>query len=47
LQHRPLHGLTRGATTVVGLGYLYVATVVLSFALAWGMSKVPYLRRVV
>lgn len=47
LQHRPFHGLTLGATTVPQLAYLYGATVVLSFAAAWVMSKIPYLRRIV
>jgi surface polysaccharide O-acyltransferase-like enzyme len=47
LQHRPFHSLAHGATSLPGLAFLYVGTVVLSFALAWGMSKVPYLRRIV
>jgi surface polysaccharide O-acyltransferase-like enzyme len=47
LQHRPFRGLAHGATSVPGLVFLYVGTVVLSFAVAWAMSRVPYLRRVV
>lgn len=47
LQHRPFHGLTLGATTVPQLVYLYGATVLLSFAAAWVLSKIRYVRRIV
>ncbi len=30
-----------------GLAYLYAGTVLASFALVWGMAKVPFVRRIV
>jgi surface polysaccharide O-acyltransferase-like enzyme len=47
LQHGPFLSVERGASTLPELAYLGTATVVISFGLAYLLSKVPYVRKVV
>jgi surface polysaccharide O-acyltransferase-like enzyme len=47
LQHSGVLTVVRGASRLIELAYLSVGTVVLSFALAWLLSQVPGLRRLV
>lgn len=45
--HALAPGLTKGHVGLLGLLAVTAATVVISWAVAWAMSKVPYLRRLV
>lgn len=47
LQKAPIFTVEHGATRLLELGYLCVATLTISWALAWVFSKLPGLRRLV
>jgi hypothetical protein len=47
LQHAGLLTVTKGASRLLELGYLTGATVVLTFAAAWVLSRIPGVRRLV